>query len=388
MSVVDDIIKIAKSDNPEQLLEMTVSVSHESLYDAAIDAYGSWDAALVAALEFTVRSKSATSSAPARNRPDLEFERRPGIEAHRPVYASTSNGVFFYIDGKEFEVTVEPERLDLPYGAGVLDRFQYIGTTDAVFMVSNLGRFYGLDQRMMPQWMGESDVRRMGAVFPFENDEAIWFVMPRSAMNGGRLIHITRQAKGKATDVDQFGKSLDRSGKEAFLLNDGDEPVAVLYGPEDSHVFAASAHGQGIHFDAGADMRSMGRKAVGVNIMKLDGPDDELVSAFMTDGVEQAAMVTQKGLGKRVWFDEFRPQGRGGSGMQVCKLETGDRVVGVVPSHPGEDIVISTSIGRVHRMGAHHLPLMGRPAKGNSIIDLAPGEEVISVAALPCGSRD
>ena len=167
------------------------------------------------------------------------------------VASCTTGGSFFYITGKEFEETDAPERLDTPYGSGVMNRFQYVGNPDGVFLISNKGKIYGIDNRMIPEWMGESDVRQMGAVFPFETDEQIWFAIPRSAMSDGRFIHITKNAKGKASEVSQYGRALDREGKEAFLLNGDDVPVAALYGPTDSFVFCASAQGQGI--GAGGD---------------------------------------------------------------------------------------------------------------------------------------
>lgn len=385
--VVEAIVEIAKNESESSLLEMTLSVSNERLYDAALEAFGGWDAALVAALKSSLRSgsRSSTTSTPVE---DLEIVRKIDGSHEDPVYTSTLCGNFFYIGGDEFEITAEPEVLPKPEDYEAMRKFYHVGRPDGVFLFSNYGKFYGLDPRMIPQWMGISELRPMNNILPLEGGESIEFVLDRRAGWNGRVIHVTRLGKGKASDASEYGRALDREGKEGFLLNDGDAPVAVMTGPEDSFVFCASSQGQGIHFDAGSDMRSMGRRAVGVNVMKLDGPEDVIVDAFITADVQQIAVITRHGLAKRLWFEEFRPQGRAGSGLQVCKLDSNDAVAGVVPCLPGDDLVIATSAGRVHRFPAYEFDLMGRPAKGNPAINLASGEVVIGLSVLPCSTEE
>lgn len=384
--IIREIIDLASDESEEVLLELTISVTRPDLYDAAIDAFGGWDAALVAALREATTSRGRSSSSSAA-RDDLEVFRSIPSIASAPVYTTTTEGHFFWVSPDELVITDEPERLDTPPEAGPMEEFKVVGEPDGVFLFSSTGAFYGLDPRMLPQWMGESELRRMNNILPLEGGEFICDLLPRKAGWEGRVVHITKYGKGKASDSSEFGRTLDREGRTAFKLNEGDLPVAVLHEHGDTFVFCASAKGQGIHFDAGEDMRSMGRVAVGVNVMKLDGDDDHIVNAFHTEAVEQLAVITRNGLAKRIWFEDFRPQGRGGQGMQVCKLEPGDLVAGVVPCTPSEDLAITTSTGRVHRFEAFRLDLNGRPARGNRAIDLASGESVIGLSALPCSTE-
>ena len=273
------------------------------------------------------RFRVASASAIKLREEEVVRKRRSG--ASDPIFTASTQGGFFWIDGDELELTSAPELLPSPEGLGLIDRMWWIGDPDAVFVISSLGRYYGLITRVVPQWMGETSLRAFSSILPQMNQSEVpMLVLPRRAARGGRILHVTRQGKGKATDASELGSTLDQTGRDAFLLKDGDVPIAVMYGPEDSTVFCASSSGQGIHFEA-SDMRSMGRKAVGVNVMKL-GSSDVIVNAFHGDRVEQLAVITRDGLCKRIWFDEFRTQGRGGGGMQVCKLNSGDRVVGSV----------------------------------------------------------
>lgn len=386
-SIIERIQDIASTEGgDDELVTEQVTALHAELYADALDAYGTWEAALIAAMCDLVQKRARISVAKARE--EGTVHRQASAAAREPVYTHTTDGAFFYIAGDELEISEAPEALDSPEGHGPMVRFANLGSPDGVFVFSNLGRYFGVDPRMIPQWMGSSEVRSLGQVLPFQRGERVAFALPRRAMFEGRIIHVTASGKGKASDVSEYGRMLDRSGKEGFLLNDGDEAVAVLSAKDKSMVFCASAKGQGIQFDSGEDMRSMGRKAVGVNVMKLDGDDDAVVGAFVSDNVEQIAMITAQGYAKRMWFDEFRPQGRGGSGMQVCRLDDGDRVVAVVACDPSEDLILSTSAGRYWRLPATQFELMGRPARGQRVLDLEPGESVLGLASLPCSTSD
>lgn len=263
-------------------------------------------------------------------------------------------------------------------------RMVHLGEPSGVIVFSNQGRYFGLDMRMVPNWDGDLMDRRVQDVIKLANDETVVDLLPRNALFGGRVIHVTREAKGKASSISDMSYTLDREGREAFRLNDGDEPVAVLAGPEKTSVFCASAMGKAIHFDAD-DLRTMGLKAVGVNVMKLDDERDAVVAAFLGANVDQIALITEQGMGKRVDFDEFRKQGRAGAGLQLLRLERGDRVADVVACEPGGDLALITDRGRLHRMPATSFTKMGRPAKGDRQIDLIDDERVVGLAALPCG---
>ena len=384
--VLDEIISLASSDGADALLELSVSAHHEALYDAAIDAFGSWDGALaqaIVALVSSKRSSSSTSaSASAIKEREEEVVRRRQTGASDPIFTRTIDGGFFWIDGEELELTEAPEIFPTPSGLEQIDRMWWVGDPDGVFVFSNLGRYYGLITRVVPQWMAETPLRPFSNILPHMNrGEHPMLVLSRRAGRSGRVTHLTRLGKGKSSEASEYGAMLDQTGREAFLLNDGDVPVAVLHGPEDATVFCASSAGQGIHFEA-SDMRSMGRKAVGVNVMKL-GDDDVIVNAFHGDDVDQLAVITRQGLCKRIWFDDFRTQGRGGNGMQVCKLNSGDEVVGVVPCISESDLVVTTSRGRVWRTEATVFELMGRPAKGNPVCELLADEKILGLSVLP-----
>lgn len=354
----------------------------EGLRAQAQEVFDSAEEALWAALRNVSGGKKRSSRAEP-----TKVERVVGEAYGHPLYVETSKGFLYSMHGPDLEVGVEPERIESPENIGDVVDIRWVGEGDSIYFFSDEGRFYGVDPRMVPLWDRRGDGgRTIRDVLRLSGAERARFVVPRRQIVNGRVVHVTAQGKGKASDGGEFdkGDGLDRTGREAFLLNEGDEAVAVMAVGRNATIFCASAQGQGIHFEA-SELRSMGRKAVGVNLMKLSGEEDAIVNAFEGTRVHQLAVVTAEGLGKRVDFGEFRTQGRGGAGMQLARLNPGDRVVGVVPCNPAEDLGVILSSGRVWRMPAAELGLMGRSAKGSKVLELEPGERVLRLAGLPCG---
>jgi DNA gyrase/topoisomerase IV subunit A len=379
--VREAIREMAAEGEEDELLEMSIMSTRPDLYDKAVEAFGGWDAALVSVLvDLAGRGRSRSTSSTEET-----VEREPDERAKHPIFVTTDAGKLYTQPGSSLSITESPHRLETPEAVGHPRSFFHLGEPGGVIVFTDRGRYFGLDGRMVPTFSDEKPYRDIARVLDLETGERVRQLLTRNDLRGGRIIHITRGAKGKATDADDFGYVLDKEGREAFLLNEGDEPVAVLASDQDAHVFCASANGLGILFES-TDLRSMGRRAVGVNVMKLADDDDAVVGAFIGEGVENVACVTSEGLGKRVKFDEFRPQGRAGAGMQLARLNTGDQIASAAACGPSQDLVIVTTAGRVHRLPAHHVPLMGRPAKGDRVIELEDGERVSSISALPCSS--
>ena len=382
--IVERILGIAEKREPDQLLETTVASVHGDLYDAAAEAFGGWDAALAAALCASVAAAEAGGDG-ARSEERVVRSKVP--EAEHPIFVATEHNAVFKIDpGTDLPLSSEPTHLETPPGSGPVTHVHHVGDPEGLVFFSSAGHYYALDPRMVPKWQGEQAIRELGNVLGVESGEVLEFVVPRRSFYGGRIVHVTAGGKGKASEASDFQYSMDHEPRVAFKLNDGDRPVAVMSVPEGTGIFAASAHGRGIHFPDD-ELRSMGQRAIGVNVMDLDGETDRVVGAFPGERVDQVAMVTEQGLGKRVDFSEFRQQGRAGAGMQLARLNRDDYVTGVAPCRPSDDIVVTTTRGRVHRRPAADFPFMGRPAKGDRVVELGDDEEILEFARLPCSGE-
>lgn len=373
--VIQELVGAAQEAESAQEL-----ADDEALRARAEAVFGRWDVALAASLIEAV-PRGGTR---ARRPQEAKVERRVTEAFQHPLYVELVDGRLYSMHGPDLPVSADPQELDEEGVVAAVRAIHYVGESTDIFLFSSKGRFFGVDWRMIPLWDNRDQRRSIRDVLFLEGDEGIRALVPRREVVTGRVIHVTAEGKGKATEGSEFGPGLDRSGREAFLVRDGDIPVAVMGGRLDDTVFCVSAMGQGIHFQS-EELRSMGRKAVGVNVMKLADDADEVVAAFLGKNVRQVAVISEEGYGKRVDFKEFRTQGRGGQGMQLLRLNPGDRLAGAAPCNPAEDIVLVSSKGRVWRMAASEFLLMGRPAKGNQMIELADGERIMHLSALPCG---
>lgn len=398
-AIIAELLRIAQREGAQNLLEMSAASLYPQLYEDAVEHLGGWDCALAHALVQAVQRADSPQPARARGVSAVDEEHVTRVvseEAEQPLFVRTQNGAFYKIAADTLPLTAEPSFLATPHAGGAVSGLDFLGDPNGVVVITHQGRYFGIDVCMVPTWDGESAGRRVQDVIHLDAGEQIIATLPRAALYtssahssaqrraANRLIHVTRDAKGKASLVSDMAYTLDRQGRDAFLLNPGDLPVAAMVGPQKNSVFCASALGKAIHFDA-ADIRTMGLKSVGVNVMKLEGEGDAIVAAFLGEGVTQVAVITRRGLGKRVEFDEFRPQSRAGGGLQLLRLDHDDQVAAVVACEPAKDLAILTSHGRVMRTPATHFPRMGRPAKGNPMLELVNDEYVVGLSALPCG---
>lgn len=372
--VIEALVEAAKKSEDAE------GFGTEELRYAAREAFGRWETALAAGLIEAVSGGQSSRRKPAV----ADVDRKVTDAFQHPLFVETTDDKLFAYHGPDLEVSEQAQLLDEAGLVGAVRAIHYVGDSDAVVLFSDQGRYFGVDHRMVPSWSMRGERRSIRDALFLTQGEGIRAVVPRRQMVTGRVVHVTRGGKGKATDATEFGDGLDRSGRQAFKVRDEDVPVAVMGVARDTTIFCASALGRGIHFEA-SEMRSMGRNAVGVNVMKLADDNDAVVGAFEGRRVKQLAVITEEGLGKRVDFSDFRTQGRNGRGMQLARLNPGDRLAGVVVCNPAEDLGLTSSDGRVWRLPAGSFHLMGRPAKGNRMVELDDDERIVDLVALPCG---
>ena len=164
----------------------------------------------------------------------------------------------------------------------------------------------------------------------------------------------------------------------------------------------ASADGQAIRFPE-SDARPMGRGAHGVIGMKLalrpglPDPDskrpderDEVVEMDVLRSKEGTILtVTEKGYGKRTAVEEYRLQGRGGSGIINLKVtdKTGP-VVKVMEVAGDDQVMVITAFGKIIRTNVRDISILGRPTQGVRLIHLDEGDTVVAVARVAEGDVD
>src|SRR5207237_3698659 len=196
-------------------------------------------------------------------------------------------------------------------------------------------------------------------------------------------------------------------------IEKGDELVGVTLTDGNQIVFLASHDGQAIRFDE-SDVRSMGRPAYGVRRMKRDEKDNngsmattpknlkkaeaELEKAKAEAGVPEATAtdatipikgslilsITENGYGKRTPADEYRLQGRGGSGViNVKTTERNGKVVGIAQVTEKSELMLISQYGKIIRMDSGTIRESGRSAQGVRLLHMEAGDRVAAAVVIP-----
>ena len=242
--------------------------------------------------------------------------------------------------------------------------------------------------------------------------------------------------------------TVNRAGKIAMKLEDGDSMVGVALCTGEDDVLLTTAMGQAIRFKADDVRVFKGRDSTGVRGVRLadgdvvismailgrvdatpeeraayvkhanamrratlgqgEGGDDETVAVEADDevvtetalSVERIAelgaaeqfilTVTETGFGKRSSAYEYRRTGRGGKGLTAHGLggRAGTRLAAAFPVEETDDLLLVTSGGQMIRTRMEQVRIVGRASQGVTIFRTADGEKVVSVERLPESGGD
>jgi DNA gyrase subunit A len=119
--------------------------------------------------------------------------------------------------------------------------------------------------------------------------------------------------------------------------------------------------------------------------MRLDQGDEVIGMEILSPQIAgtQILTVTEKGYEKRTMVEEYRVQGRGGSGVMTMKItDKNGPVVAVRQVLNEDDIIVASDQGKVIRTRVAEISEVGRVAQGVRLITLEEGEHVGAVAKI------
>lgn len=210
--------------------------------------------------------------------------------------------------------------------------------------------------------------------------------MPKSIkeLKGVSIMMVTKDGTAKRVAADSF-HDVRRSGIRAITLDDKDELVAAAFIENVDTCMIVTADGQSIRFKA-ADVREMGRAAGGVRGVSLDKNDYVVSADIIKKGAEKEAKIlvfSENGYGKVTAADEYKVQGRGGSGIKTANVtdKIGRIMMACVVTSEFDEIVAMSKKGQVIRTELSSIPELGRSTQGVRVMRLREGD---SIASLVC----
>ena len=148
-----------------------------------------------------------------------------------------------------------------------------------------------------------------------------------------------------------------------------------------------SRQGQAIQFKE-KDVRPMGRVSSGVRGMRLAKKNDIVIGMDVV-GKSAAAnaevlVIMDHGYGKRTKLNQYRLQGRGGSGIKTAEVtdKTGPVITAFVINSkaPPEDLIVISAKGQVIRLPYAEVRITGRATQGVRVMRFKEeSDEVASV---------
>ena len=194
------------------------------------------------------------------------------------------------------------------------------------------------------------------------------------------LFMVTKKGIVKKTPLGEFA-NVRKNGLTAINLRDDDELIEVKTTDKDSEIFLVTKQGMCIRFKE-TDVRATGRASMGVIGMNFDD-GDEIVGMQLQSQGDSLLFVSENGLGKRTYLEEFTVQKRGGKGVKCYKIteKTGD-VVGVKAVTDENEIMMITTEGIIIQLRMDDISTLGRITSGVKMINLEKGVKVAQIAKV------
>ncbi|CAN5515355.1 DNA gyrase subunit A [soil metagenome] len=202
----------------------------------------------------------------------------------------------------------------------------------------------------------------------------------------GYLTMITKKGEIKRSSMALFA-NIRNNGLIAFDIEEGDELAWALKTKGNEDIILVTHDGQSIRFNE-TDANARGRAAGGVRAITLRG-DDALVTADVVREGASLLVVSENGFGKRTELDDYRVQGRGGSGILTMNVtEKTGKVIGGEVVDDDDRLLLMTVNGKGIRMKVKEIRATGRVAQGVKLVDMAGGDSARSLARIVRGTDD
>ena len=214
--------------------------------------------------------------------------------------------------------------------------------------------------------------------------ERVATVLPVRDLNesGRFVIMVTRNGQIKRTALSAFSHP-KKIGIIALTINPEDELVSASLTDGKNIVFIATRNGKSISFHEN-DIRVMGRSAAGVRGIRLSSDDAVVSMDILTEGSpEKILTVKTNGYGKRTPASDYRLQSRGGMGLITIKIEEENvHLVNAFKVDDEDQLMMITDTGRIIRIRVKEIMVYHRNTQGVKLFEVAPGERVVGVARL------
>ncbi|HAD85374.1 MAG TPA: DNA gyrase subunit A, partial [Brevundimonas sp.] len=320
--------------------------------------------------------------------------------------------------------------------------------TPVLFFATN-GKAYKLKTWRLPLGNPQSRGKAFVNLLPIEPGDSIMNVLPlpedEATWGDYDIMFATKSGDVRRNKLSDFA-TVNRAGKIAMKLEDGDGMVGVGLCTAEDDVLLTTALGRAIRFKADDVRVFKGRDSTGVRGIRLQDGDEVISMAILgrvdaspeeraayvkhanamrkalagADAEDEAVTVeaddeeagdapisperiaalgaaeqfiltvTETGFGKRSSAYEYRRTGRGGQGLTAHGLggRAGTRLAAAFPVEESDDLMLVTDGGQMIRTPVSQVRIVGRSSQGVTIFRTGKDEKVVSVERLADSGGD
>ena len=247
---------------------------------------------------------------------------------------------------------------------------------------TNKGRIYAKKAYRIPEAGRTAKGTNLVNIIELQDGEKVTAIISVSDyVEGEYLTMVTKRGVIKRTLLSEF-EYQRKGGKIAINLDEDDELIFVRHTTGNESLIIATREGNAVRFDEN-NVRSMGRTARGVKGITLTG-DDYVVGVTVVDEEKTLLTITEKGVGKRTNFSDFREmKHRGGRGVTCQNItdKTG-KLAAIITVAEDDDIMIITNEGTIIRTPVSSINVYSRTATGVIVMRLSGDSFINNITRL------
>jgi len=255
-------------------------------------------------------------------------------------------------------------------------------THNYMLFFTDRGKCYWLKVYDIPQGgraaKGRAVVNLVGCE-PGEKVEA--FVSVKEFDDKHFIIMATKKGIIKKTALSAYGNPR-KGGIYAIEIRDDDRLIEARITDGENDILIGTREGKSIRFSE-RDIRSTGRKTMGVRGIALSSKSDFVVGMLVVKREGTILVATEKGYGKRTDVIQYRTQKRGGKGVMTMRTtdKTG-KMVSIMEVVDSDDLIVITNKGVLMRQPISKIRTIGRVTQGVRLVKLDKGSTISSITRV------
>ena len=246
---------------------------------------------------------------------------------------------------------------------------------------TNFGRVYRLKAYEIPEAGRTARGTAIINLLQLNPGEKITAMIPiKDYEEDKNLFMVTRKGIVKKTSIMEY-RNIRRIGLTAINLREDDELIEVKSTDANTEIFIVTKLGMCIRFKE-TEVRATGRSSMGVFGMDLS-KGDEIVGMQLDHQGDSLLIVSENGMGKRTYLDEFTLQHRNGKGVKCYKItEKTGNVVGVKAVNDDHEIMMITTEGVIIQIRMEDISTLGRITSGVKLMNLDEDVKIAKIAKV------